>query len=396
MLETPQRIEPARLEDVPEAISDLVAEISAAAAKLENALNPRTAASLAQLVRIMNSYYSNLIEGNNTRPMDIEKALAGDLLTDSLRRSLQREAAAHVRLQAEIDQRLAESRIDEPASQEFIKWLHLEFYRDATPEALHIKSDSKTIEMEPGVWRASPDHDVSVGRHSPPTSDRVTAFMDYFAQRYRFASLGKAAKILAIPAAHHRFNYIHPFIDGNGRVSRFMSHAMAHQAGIGAHGLWSVSRGLARGLESRTDYKRMMDYADTPRQGDLDGRGNLSQRALIEFTKWFLSTCLDQINFMSGLFEINTLARRLKNHVEKSDTLKPEASRLLEQALIRGEFERGEAPRITGLPERTARRILNDLTDTGLLASDTPKGPVSMRFPVEALDILFPRLFTES
>ncbi len=396
MLQTPQRIEPARLEDVPEAISDLVAEISAAAAKLENALNPRTAASLAQLVRIMNSYYSNLIEGNNTRPTDIEKALAGELLADTERRNLQREAADHVRLQAEIDHRFAKGHMGEPASQDFIKWLHLEFYRDAAPETLHINAGGKTILMEPGVWRSQQEHDVSVGRHQPPTSDCVTAFMDYFAQRYKFASLGKAAKILAIPAAHHRFNYIHPFVDGNGRVSRLMSHAMAHQAGIGAHGLWSVSRGLARGLESRSDYKRMMDYADTPRQGDLDGRGNLSQRALIEFTKWFLSTCLDQINFMSGLFEINTLARRLKIYVERSDMLKPEASRLLEEALLRVEFERGEAPRITGLPERTARRILNDLTDTGLLASETPKGPVSLRFPVEAQDILFPRLFTEA
>jgi hypothetical protein len=44
---------------------------------------------------------------------------------------------------------------------------------------------------------------------------------------------------------------------------------MAHTAGIGAYGLWSVSRGLARGLESRGEYKGMMDYADTPRQSDL-------------------------------------------------------------------------------------------------------------------------------
>ena len=86
---------------------------------------------------------------------------------------------------------------------------------------------------------------------------------------------------MAIPAAHHRMNYIHPFPDGNGRVSRLMSHAMAHAAGIGAHGLWSVSRGLARGLKSRKEYPQHMDHADMPRQGDLDGRGNLSQRALV-------------------------------------------------------------------------------------------------------------------
>jgi Fic family protein len=201
---------------------------------------------------------------------------------------------------------------------------------------------------------------------------------------------------MAIAAAHHRLNYIHPFPDGNGRVSRLMSHAMAQRAGVGAHGLWSISRGLARGLESRGDYKRMMDHADTPRQGDLDGRGNLSQRALSDFVLWFLRVCLDQVTFMSGLFELDTLARRLKSYVERDETLKPEATRLLEEALMRGSFERGDASRITGLPERTARRVLNDAIATGLLDSDTPKGAVSLRFPTGALDVLFPRLFPET
>jgi Fic family protein len=174
-----------------------------------------------------------------------------------------------------------------------------------------------------------------------------------------------------------------------------MSHAMALHAGIGAHGLWSVSRGLARGLESRTEYKRMMDLADTPRQGDLDGRGNLSQRALTDFTLWFLRVCLDQIVFMASLFEIDTLARRLRSLVERSETLKPETARLLEEALIRGEIERGDASRITGLPERSARRVLNETVQAGLLASETPKGPVSLRFPSDSLEILFPRLYPE-
>src|SRR5207302_2132037 len=141
--------------------------------------------------------------------------------------------------------------------------------------------------------------------------------MRHFESRYRFRELGKAGRVLAIPAAHHRLNYIHPFPDGNGRVSRLMSHAMGHSAGIGAHGLWSISRGLARGLKSRTEYKQMMDMADTPRQGDLDGRGNLSERALITFIEWFLQICLDQIRFMSGLFEIESLARRLRSLVDR-------------------------------------------------------------------------------
>jgi len=396
MNETVQRIEPARLEAAPEAISDAVAELAAKSAILGHALDPRTAANLAGLVRIMNTYYSNLIEGHNTRPKDIERALAGEFDRDARRKNLQLEAAAHVQVQTEIDRMAAEDRLPEPASVEFVQWLHREFYRDAPKEVLLIQGKDREFAMEPGAWRSRCEHDVAVGRHQPPSSERVADFMSYFAERYRFDRLGKAARILAIPAAHHRLNYIHPFADGNGRVSRLMSHAMAHRAGIGAHGLWSISRGLARGLDSRGDYKRMMDHADMPRQGDLDGRGNLSQRALVDFTLWFLRVCLDQVTFMSGLFELDTLARRLRSYVERSDILKPEAARLLEEALIRGEFERGEVPRITGLPERTARRVFNDVIAVGLLASDTPKGSVSLRFPVDALDVLFPRLFPET
>jgi len=172
-----------------------------------------------------------------------------------------------------------------------------------------------------------------------------------------------------------------------------MSHAMAWSADVAAHGLWSISRGLARGLDSRIEYKQMMDFADTPRQGDLDGRGNLSERALIEFVVWFLRVAVDQVVFMSSLFELDNLANRLRAFVAQRDRLKPEATRLLEETLVRGEIDRGEASRITGLPERSARRVLNDVVSEGLLASVTPKGPVSLRFPAHSLETLLPRLY---
>ena len=396
VIEIPTRIEPAFVEEPTPAISDVVAEISATGATLGRTLHPRTAAHLADVVRIMNTYYSNLIEGHNTRPKDIERALAGNFDNDERRRNLQIEAAAHVRVQAEIDRMAAANQLPEPASVNFIRWLHREFYRDAPPEMLRIAGAGREFIMVPGEWRSRPEHDVAVGRHLPPSSERVEAFMRHFETRYRFAKLGKAGRITAMAAAHHRLNFIHPFPDGNGRVSRLMSHAMGLSAGIGAHGLWSVSRGLARGLENRSEYKSMMDHADMPRQGDLDGRGNLSQRALNEFVLWFLKVCQDQLTFMSDLFELETLIRRLRAFVDRSETLKPETARLLEEALIRGEFERGEASRITGLPERTARRVLYDAIGIGLLASDTPKGQLSLRFPADTLDALFPRLFPEA
>ena len=149
-------------------------------------------------------------------------------------------------------------------------------------------------------------------------------------------------------------------------------------------GLWGV---VSRSRAAR-------DHEDTPRQGDLDGRGNLSQRALGDFVTWFLRVCLDQIKFMIDLFEIDSLARRLRVYVERNDeTLLPSAAALLEQVLMRGEVERGDASRITGLPERTARRVLNEVISEGLLASETPKGPVSLRFPTATLELLFPKLY---
>lgn len=400
MIETPGRIEPARLEQAPEAVADAVASLSAAAAVLGRALHPTTATNLAALVRIMNSYYSNLIEGHQTRPKDIERALAGNLDEDEERRNLQLEAAAHVRVQAGIDRMAADGSLPEPASREFICWLHREFYKDSPEETLRIKGPRGEFTLHPGAWRSRSEHDVEVGRHVPPASGRIDDFMRHFERRYRFAEMGPATQIMAIAAAHHRLNYIHPFPDGNGRVSRLMSHAMAHKAGIGAHGLWSVSRGLARGLArgltSPSEYKRMMDHADSPRQGDLDGRGNLSQRALEEFVRWFLEVCLDQVAYMSNLFDLDNLEARLRRYVDRSETLKPEAFHLLREALMRGKFERGSISRITGLPERTARRILNDVVSEGLLASATPKGPVSLRFPEETLETLFPRLYRET
>lgn len=245
--------------------------------------------------------------------------------------------------------------------------------------------------MEPGTCRSKPEYDVAIGRHIPPSSHRVDDFLRYFQERYGFKSLKTAGLIMAIAAAHHRFNYIHPFPDEKGRDSRLMSHAMAQLAGIGSHELWSISRGLARGLKALSEYKRMMDLADMPCQGDFNGRGNLSLKELNEFVLWFLQVCLDQVEFMDSLFELDSLGPRLIMYVERSKTLKPEAKRLLEEALIRGQFERGDVARITGLPERSARRILSDVIAEGLLGSETPKSAVSLTATRSRPSTFFPK-----
>lgn len=389
-----RQIEPTSFgNDVPSDIISLADELVYKSGKLSAKLPQQTASNLTTTTRIMNTYYSNLIEGHKTLPRDIERGLNDDFDQDTNRRNLQLEAVAHTKLQIEIDRQASNGELQEPASKDFILSLHRKFYADAPQSMLQIGEGDHAFQMIPGQWRSQKRHDVFVGRHLPPASNRVAEFMDYFEEKFKFDYLDKREKIIALAVSHHRFNFIHPFPDGNGRISRLMSHAMVAKAGIGSHGLWSVSRGLARGLDSRSDYKLMLSHADTIGSEASDGKKLLSIETTRSFTVWFLAVCLDQIEFMTELFDFGTLKKRIHNFVTQSEGMKPEAVYLLEEAFLRGEFDRGAVPRLTGLPERSARRVLKSLTDLGLLASETPKGPVSMRFPVHSMDILFPKLF---
>ena len=309
------------------------------------------------------------------------------------KRNLQVEALDHIRVQRKIEQMHLSGDLGDPTSIEFILWLHKEFYKDATNSMLTIKNNNRSILMEAGTFRSTAEHTVIVGQHQPPSGQYVETFMRYFENRYNQAN-GKSLQVMAIASAHHRLAYIHPFLDGNGRVCRLMSHAMGLQAGIGASGLWSISRGIARGLKAPDEYKRMMRLADMKRQGDLDGRGRLSLRALVEFTNWFLKLSIDQVDFMTSLFERPHLKKRLESYVKLKE-FKPESMYILEAALSNGEIPRGDAVRITGHKERSARTILSKLTDDGILSSDTPKGPVSLRFDLDSSRILFPKLFAD-
>lgn len=402
MLETPSRIEPARLEEtMPPATVDLAGQLMVDAKELGRPLHPAARRELADMVRVLNSYYSNLIEGHKTRPRDIERALADDLLAvEPERRALAREAGIHVTLQAWIDEQASNGALATPTSVPFIRALHERFY-EAMPDEFRTLRLSATapedmervVDIIPGAFRMEEGEDVTVGDHHPPSSRWVADFMAHFERRYGEPKQ-TISYILAIPAAHHRFNYIHPFVDGNGRVSRLMSHAMAHAAGIGADGLWSISRGLSRGLAGRADYKRMMARADAPRQRDRDGRGNLSEQALIAFTDWFLTVCIDQVRFVSGLFDLKTLEARIARLAAMMD-LDPRGMAIVAAVLRHGEMQRGDARIVTGAPERTARRILTQYVQSGLLLSEGQKTPVRLAFPRDHHEALFPSLFAD-
>jgi len=128
--------------------------------------------------------------------------------------------------------------------------------------------------------------------------------------------------------------------------------------------------------------------ADAVRKSDYDGRGNLSDEGLGQFCENFLQTALDQVAFMAGLLELDGLENRITAYIERQAALNeidPAGAPLLRDVLLRGEVPRGEASRITGKPERTARRIVNTLVEQNLLASETPKGALRVKFPTKAV-----------
>lgn len=271
--------------------------------------------------------------------------------------------------------------------------VHADFY-ELVPVSFRVVRGPRgeAHSFEPGQLRT---RDVEVGRHIPPASDSVPRFMRRFREAYDPAKLGPLERIYAAAAAHHRFAWVHPFQDGNGRVARLFTDAWFAKACVDSHGLWTISRGLGR---NAARYKQMLAWADEPRMGDHDGRGNLSDRALGEFCVFFLETALDQVEFTSSLLDFGTVQNRIRAYVERrasANELRPQAFHVIWQAFLEGEIARGDVGRIAGMPDRTARLLTGELLSQGLLLSDSPKGLLRLGLPLHAVAYYFPRLFPE-
>ena len=382
-------MEPMLPSDPESELADAALELVARSSALAGQVHGRVRDAIGDLVRSMNCYYSNLIEGHDTHPRDIARALADRYSEEPRRRELQLEARAHIDLQRTID--TGDDPDIAPTSIAYVQWLHGEFY-SRLPEALLNVADPDTgeqIRIVPGGLRTG---GVMVGRHVPPDANELPSFLRRFEEAYAPERLSRVHRILAVAAAHHRLLWIHPFFDGNGRVARLMSHAMLLRCGVGSS-LWSAARGLARNAER---YKAALARADDPRYGDADGRGTLSDQALREFGRFFLDTCIDQVRFMESLLQPSELLRRMKLHVDDEVSARrlPRGSlALLREAFLAGEVERGRVAELTGYRERRGRQILSTLTDRGLLVSSGPRAPARLGFPLDVLERWFPRLY---
>jgi len=368
------------------ALTDLAVELAQRSAGFRRSLPNSMLSSLAELVRAMNCYYSNLIEGHDTHPIDIERALKGDYSKDVKKRDLQLEAKAHIAVQQWIDTGGLKGSATTINS---ITHIHQRFCERLPKEMLWAENPEtqEKLKVIPGELR---QHDVKVGFHVPVSAPAVPRFLKRYEEVY--SRLGKTETIIAAAAAHHRLVWIHPFLDGNGRVARLVSHATLLDV-LDTGSVWSIARGLARNV---SEYKFHLAACDLQRRNDLDGRGNLSEESLAEFTQFFLTVCLDQVKFMEALMQPDLLRTRILTWADEEirlNKLPPKANNILEALLYRGELPRGEVASIVGTGERQARRVVSTLIEQGVVISDSSRAPLRLAFPAALASRWMPGLF---
>jgi Fic family protein len=364
-------------------------ELSRAATQLAGT---RVPPELRTLLRSMNSYYTNRIEGQHTRPHEIDQALRKDFSKDAKLAAKQRLAVAHIEAEVALEQRYGGvDAARDLYSTDAVQVMHQELFGRLLPQ------DLMTDEGEPIVPGQLRQREVKVGQHVAPAFASVPAFLHRWSSFYGGVRRGEAA-LVAMACAHQRLGWVHPFIDGNGRVMRLHTHTLLSALGY-TGGLWSPLRGFARSTER---YYPLLADADSLRRGDLDGRGNLSQQALIAWADYVLEVCRDQVSFMGSMLDFQTLLSRLQaclvfeSKVEKSG-VRQESLRGLHYLFLSGEeMARGDFKSMLGISDRAATDALGALVKRGLLKSDTPQGKVRFGLPQHALRFLFPSLWPEA
>ena len=139
--------------------------------------------------------------------------------------------------------------------------------------------------------------------------------------------------------------------------------------------------------------------SNAPQRNDLDGRGDLSEEALAEFTRFFLQVCIDQVKFMENLMAPDRLRTRILIWVEEEvrvGALPPKSGAVLEAVLFRGELPRGDVAAILGTRERQARRVTAALLEGEILVSESSRAPLRLAFPARHASRWMPGLFPEN
>jgi Fic family protein len=377
-------------------LRDLAQDVITASARLEGRVSLETATVLGDQLRLLNSYYSNLIEGHKTTIPDIESALQNRFDPDPEKKYAQELCAAHVQVEKHFMRHIGSQSRPNICDRRFLCDLHAAFYAQLPAAHLftHTGNGFTHFPVKPGQLR---DVDVSVdGRslHGPHCRD-LPELLATFAQAYAPDKWHGDDRLIAMAASHHRLTWLHPFRDGNGRVTRLFSVLYLAASGINKSNLWSLSRGLSR---NKRQYMFELWATDAP---DEEGSHYFNEDLLTDFCEYFLKVCLDQIGFMEKLLRLDHIEARIDWYVQSRQqqnqpSIHPEAARLLRAVFMRGAVARGQAPAILNMSERSARRVVSGLLEEGLLQSSSHRAPLTIGLPTASLPYYFPDLYDPS
>lgn len=382
-------------------LKDMAQEVISSSASLEGRVAPETAKVIGHHLRLINSYYSNLIEGHKSTLRGIEDAMEKRFDADAEKRYAQDLCAAHVLAEEELIKDIEEGSIKNVASQPLLKLIHSRFYSHLSPEHLntHDKDGFTDIPVMPGEFR---DRFISVGPNAAmgasigPAPEELDDALQLFADNYDQQQYFGDERLITMAASHHRLTWLHPFRDGNGRVTRLFSTLYMAKCGINQSNLWSLSRGLSR---HKDEYMVNLFSCDPGPTGEETTF--TPSELLADFVEFMFERCLDQINFMSSLLSLEAIERRIEWYVEVNSTkrggaLHPDAARLLRAVFMKGKVPRGETGTILNKAKSTARNIVKNLIDEGLLTSDSPKSALKVALPSKALPYYFPDIYNPS
>ncbi|QXH54129.1 Fic family protein [Pseudomonas fakonensis] len=356
--------------------------------KLEGSIAPETAKRIGNLMRLTNSYYSNLIEGQFTEP-----ATLAPHAKVRPKKELQALAVTHIQAQEMLEralQLLPQLAWEDMFARGMLCSVHRRLFSGAADEDLRL-SDGRL--MKPGQLRDEVQQNVIVGDHAAPGWESVGPMITRMQEVYGRVQDPRTCLLNAL-AYHHRLAFTHPVEDGNGRLIRMMTHLQLVKIGLGSP-LWSISRGLAR---RQTEYYAKLRAADQPRHGDLDGRGQLTQAGLISFVRFMLEVCKDQITYTTDAMAVQALRERLERIVRYEPRffdagVKPDAARALHLLLIQGVTSRADFKVYLGMQERTAIEQLKALIKLGVVEAPSPKSrEVFPGLPVWFAQLVFPDL----
>lgn len=408
----PYKLEPALpvgndLED----LRDLAQDVLTGSRDLEVKLAPETAQAIGDKLRILNSLFSNQIEGHFTTFLEIENRLGLKEREPVIVPKTEDQYAAelgeaHVNAETALVRLLASQPEGNVSHPDFIRHIHRTFFDALPPEHqfTHSAGGFTKYPVMPGVFRDGPVRISTDDGESMPigpmTTPDLDANMRLFGRIFHPDSFrGGEAKIIAAAAGHAKLAWLHPFRDGNGRSVRLYTSLFLARCGINRANLWSLSRGLA---EKKGRYFTGLRFSNPGPTGQDRNALTFQSENTAAGCNIFLNICKDQIAFMHSQLMLNTITERIERFAETQlgtqyGKNKSEAGRILRAVFNSGRMERQEAYAVLGgLGEKTAQRIINGLVNDGYLKSDTHRAPLTIGLPPTALREYFPRIYNEA